>query len=290
MRVMLDGTEISSTVAMLPSGTFRAPPTRYAASVAGSLTALLSIFIERFTLAPSIEIWPSCAPTRRFRTSPATCAADNPASAALDGLTVISICRPALTRSLLTLARSVFAESFVTRRSEAASTSAARSPVMMTEMAFDPAAKPTSSMVTVQPAVPTSANSVARRVFASARLDSAVRRTVIRAAFGARPVVAATRVCVPVASALGIEVVTNTTERSFARISYAARLRVSTRSVEVPTGGFTVMVSTLSLPLLRNCVGMRLTSDVAPRKRLNAMSRVISFVARRRSASPRIGR
>ena len=184
-----------------------------------SLTVLLSILMERFTFEPSIVICPSSEPTKRLRTSPATCAAESPAIAAVDGLTVISIWRPAFTRSLFTFARSPFAASVVTRRSDAASTSAARSPVTITEIALEPAAKPISSIVTVHPWVPTSASDSARRVFASARSVSALRTTVMRAAFGARPVVAATSVCVPVESALGIEVVTNSTVWSFSRIS-----------------------------------------------------------------------
>ena len=82
---------------------------------------------------------------------------------------------------------------------------------MITEIALEPAAKPISSTVTVHPWVPTSASDAANRVFASARSVSELRTTVMRAAFGARPVVAATSVCVPVESALGIEVVTNST-------------------------------------------------------------------------------
>ena len=104
-----------------------------------------------------------------------------------------------MTRSLFTFARLLFSASVSTRRSDAASTSAARSPVMMMEIAFDPAANPTSSTVTVQPSVPTGARVSLSRSFATARSVDDSRITVMRAAFGARPVMAAVSVRLPLA-------------------------------------------------------------------------------------------
>ena len=123
---------------------------------------------------------------------------------------------------------------------------------MMMEIAFDPAANPTSSTVTVQPSVPTGARVSLSRSFATARSVDDSRITVMRAAFGARPVMAAVSVWLPVALSPGIDVVTSSTSASRLRSVYAWRLRSRTRSVEVPSGGFTVMVSTFSLPLFKN--------------------------------------
>ena len=290
MRVMLDGTESSSTVATAASGTFTAPPTWYARRALRSVISELSIFIERSTFSPLTLTCPSCVPTSRLRISPAICAAERPAPAARDGSTVISIWRPALTRSLFTLLRSSRLARAATIRSDALSTSTARSPVMITEMALEPALKPTSSIVTVQPSTPIGSSRVARRSLAAISSVLLARRSVMRAAFGARPVVAAISVCVPVAFSPGMEVVTSSTSLSASRRAYASRLRSRTRSVEVPSGGFTVTVSTFSLPLFRNCVGIWLTSDVAPANIAKAIASVASLVARRRSARPRIGR
>ena len=185
--------------------------------------------MERLTFSPSTEICPSGAPTSRLRSSPATCAAESPAPAARDGSTVISTWRPALTRSLFTFARLLFAARVSTSRSDAASTSAPRSPVMMMEIAFDPAAKPISSTVTVQPPVPTGARISLRRSFATARSVEGSRITVMRAAFGARPVMAAVSVWLPVALSPGIDVVTSSTSASRSSSVYAWRLRSRTR-------------------------------------------------------------
>ena len=234
--------------------------------------------------------WPRPEPTRRFRTSPAICAAERPTAAAFDGSTVTSIWRPALTRSLLTFVRSPFIPSVATRRSDAASMALVFVPVITTEIAFVPALKPVSSIVTVQPWPPIGSRSAASCPLAAARSASGRSRTVMRAAFGARPVVAATSVCVPVAFSPGIDVVTSSTEPPVLRRSYASRLRSSTTCVFVPSGGFTVMIRIFSLPLLRNCVGMSPASEVAPTKRTNEMANVATFVARRLRARLNTGR